>query len=168
MVNSSPQMEITRRRHTPTTSPLAHNPVPPPYKTIKHLIYCILFLLITLSVSVPNLAVSADSVAPRTYRVPESCTPYVSQIEKYDWDTSIVIQIMNKESRCNPLAVNTKDNHHVCMGSYNILQIACVHYKKGEDRKDPTLAIQKAYELYEKRDGSFKDWTTCSLVKSCS
>ena len=138
-----------------------------PLKINLKILNCLISALFITAISVPNLAISDDTLAPLTYRVPKECIPYVEYVEKYNWDTTTVIQLMYKESKCNPTAVNTKDNHRVCMGSYNLLQVACIHYKEGQDKKDIKTNIRLAYEVYQKAGNKFKPWTTCKLVRGC-
>jgi len=96
-----------------------------------------------------------------------SCTAYVETIEKYPWDTSMVLKIASAESKCNPNAVNRTDNHKVCMGSYNILQVGCLHYKEGQDRKDVETNVRIAYQVYKDAGNSFRPWTTCRKISGC-
>lgn len=117
---------------------------------------------------IPNLSIAEDTQAPRTYRVPEQCSQWVNYVEKYDWDTTMVIKIMVKESGCNPNAINYTDSHKGCSGSYNLMQVGCLHYKKGEVKNDPSLNLKIAYDIYLKAGRKFsRDWTTCKLVKGC-
>ena len=82
------------------------------------------------------------------------------EIEKYDWDVSIAYSIMMAESGGNPDAINWSDSHKTCPGSFGLMQIACHHFDEGEDRLDPVLNIQKAYELYL-TERSWGHWAVC-------
>ncbi len=57
------------------------------------------------------------------YTVPEPCSKYIPEIEKYPWNTVTAIKIMYLESKCNPKAKNLKDSHKGCMGSYSLMQL---------------------------------------------
>lgn len=105
--------------------------------------------------SLPNLAEAGP-----TYVVPEPCNQYVEELEKYDWDVAIVIQIMYQESRCNPNAQNRTDVHKLCIGSYGLMQISCdqgIIY-------DPAYNIKIAYEEKYKK-GGWKHWSVCKNGK---
>lgn len=110
---------------------------------------------------------NGDSAAPRTYRVPSECSRYVSEIEKYPWNTTIAVQIAVHESTCNPKAINWNDHHKGCDGSFGLMQVACLHYSKGQTRNDPETNISVAYQVYLAAHGSFRDWSTCRMIKGC-
>jgi len=55
------------------------------------------------------------------------------------------------ESGGNPNSANLNDRHNGCVGSYGLMQIACVH---GGIFTDPKQNMDKAFEIY-KRSG----WT---------
>lgn len=97
------------------------------------------------------------------YRVPEACVKYIDEVEKYNWSTSTVIKIMYLESRCNPNAVNLKDSHGRCKGSFGLLQLACVH--KGGNKYDYKENIRLAFEVYTRAGNSFKPWSTYKMIK---
>lgn len=102
------------------------------------------------------------------YEVPQPCNALIDKIEAYeDWDTSMVIRLAMKESGCRPKNHNLTDSHRTCKGSFNILSVGCIHYKKGEDINSVDLNIKKAHDLYVKAGYSFRDWTTCKKVKGC-
>lgn len=77
------------------------------------------------------------------------------------------MQIMKAESSCNPKAINAKDSHKGCNGSYNLMQVACIHYGKGERKDDIALNIKIAYDVYKRAGYSFRPWTTCGAIKNC-
>lgn len=85
----------------------------------------------------------------------------------YDWDVEMVMKISNFESGCNPKNHNYKDKHSTCMGSWNVLNVGCIHYKTGEDIDDVELNVKKAYSIYMSKKRSFTDWTTCDKVIGC-
>lgn len=103
----------------------------------------------------------------KAYEVPENCSKFLKEIEKYPWDTATVVKIAFKESKCSSDAVNLKDSHRGCRGSYGALQVGCLHYKKGEDKKNVPLNIEKAYEVYKQAGNSFSPWSVCKNIKGC-
>lgn len=87
--------------------------------------------------------------------------------EKYDWDVEMAMDIAWAESDCNPKFHNWKDKHKTCLGSWNLMQVGCLHYKKGESRDNIALNIAKAYRIYSDRNDTFRAWTTCKKVAGC-
>jgi len=73
-------------------------------------------------------------------------------VAKYDWDVEIMTAIFMAESSGSTTVVNHKDNHRVCIGSYGLAQIGCLHVDDPEKLKDPVYNIEIAYMLW-KRDG---------------
>ena len=53
------------------------------------------------------------------------------------------------ESRLNPDAVNAKDSHKGCKGSYGIFQIGCIHEDDPRVLFDVEYNIKRAREIYE-------------------
>ena len=52
-----------------------------------------------------------------------------------------MMAIARAENRgCNPLNHNltNTENHRVCIGSYGVLQVGCVHFRPDENRNDTT------------------------------
>lgn len=112
-----------------------------------------------------------------TYKVDGLCNNYISEIERYEWPVALAVQVFKAESGCNPDAKNSEAHYKDkakgivnCYGSFNIPQNSCEHYSKGEDKKDPILAIEKAYKVWVDNGKSFKGkWGVCrSIVKNCS
>lgn len=67
--------------------------------------------------------------------------------------------IAKAENRaCDPLKHNlsTSENHGVCIGSYGVLQVGCVHYS-GQDVNSLSQNIALAYEVWQKQ--GYKAWT---------
>jgi hypothetical protein len=79
-------------------------------------------------------------------------------IRRYDWDWKTAYAIAKCESSFKPTAYNP-ERHRGCNGSYGIFQVACLHWKEGEDRFDPALNVGRAYEVY-KRQG-WRAWRNC-------
>lgn len=95
------------------------------------------------------------------------CGSYQTELEKYDWDVRIADSIMYHESGCKPWQVNARDSHRTCKGSFSLMQVACLHYKKGQSRTDGVINIKIAYRVYQEAGNSFRPWTTCKKVKGC-
>ena len=124
---------------------------------MKEIIYIVLVALFIIPVY-------TDAKVP----VPKNrCDIYATEIQKYQWDSRITIAIMKLESGCNPKAINHKDGHGRCTGSYSLMQVACIHYKVGQNKLDPNLNIKIAYRVYKEAGNSFRPWTTCKKVKGC-
>lgn len=54
---------------------------------------------------------------------------------------------MKAESDCQPNAANLNDHHNGCIGSYGLMQVACIHTGYAAEY-DPARNIAKAYEIY--------------------
>lgn len=146
----------------------------------------IALILLVLALGAPLRAVSAPQVSEPVSDATSSlaqavaapvagnCDSYRPLIERYDWDANMVIDIARAESTCDNGKDNLNDVHRnakgavVCYGSFGLLQVGCVHYSKGESRRDLSLNIEKAYKLYVARGHSFKDWSTCKKIAGCS
>ena len=125
-------------------------------------------ILCAIILIMPSAAGAQDfQTMEPAYEVPEPCNKYVEKLEAYDWDTSMAIRIAMKESRCNEKGHNPKDGHKGCIGSWSLMNVGCVHYKKGESHDDLDLNIEKSYKIYIDSGRSFGAWTTCKLVKGC-
>ncbi len=125
-------------------------------------------ILCAITLIMPLTAGAQDFKAMEPiYEVPEPCAKFLDEIEKYPWDSAMVAKIAFKESKCDPKRHNYGDSHKNCKGSWNLMQVGCLHYSKGESRDDVPLNIEKAYEVYKDAGDSFRPWTTCKLVKGC-
>lgn len=135
---------------------------------MKHAKKTIGAIACAIMIIMPSSAVAQDLIEMRPYyEVPMPCAKYIDEIEEYPWDTAMAIRIAFKESRCDPKRHNYSDGHKNCKGSWNIMQVGCLHYSSGESRDDVSLNIRKAYEVYEKAGGSFRPWTTCRKIRDC-
>lgn len=83
---------------------------------------------------------------------------YASELSKYDWDVATMQRIMRAESGCNPTNHNHTDNHRVCLGSYGLLQIGCVHGYSVAHLSNPINNIAAAYKIYKSQ--GYTAWTT--------
>ncbi len=129
---------------------------------MKYLIALVVLVLVGI-----NLFAKSDYVSPETSELPlvlgntifvtgyrlETRT-YYDIISQYDWCVRTAYAVMMAESRANPKAVNWRDIHHNCRGSFGLFQLAC--FRGGEEMYDPETNIQMAYELWQ-REG-WKPW----------
>lgn len=55
------------------------------------------------------------------------------------------------------------DGSTICVGSYGVLQVGCLHYKQGDDRNDLATNVRIAYRVYESRkmwdSSGYRAWT---------
>lgn len=60
---------------------------------------------------------------------------------------------------CDPLKHNLtmSENHKVCVGSYGVLQVGCVHYGKSDNRDDLATNVRIAHAVWEKQ--GYRAWT---------
>lgn len=88
------------------------------------------------------------------------CEIVKQEIAKYSgWDASTIFAIAQAENdTCDPLRHNLKseENHGVCVGSYGVLQVGCVHYN-GEDVDSLETNVAIAYEVWQKQ--GYTAWT---------
>jgi hypothetical protein len=139
-----------------------------PYKNINKILLCLITILFVTAISVPSLAVAVDSGKQITYRVPSACSKYIDEIEKYAWDSSLIIKIMYLESGCRHTAVG--DGHLTFnAGAYGmscgLMQVRILP-KRGvtcEQMKDPRANIAMAYEVYKSQ--GYKAWSVYKQIK---
>lgn len=74
-------------------------------------------------------------------------------VKNYAWDTRIAYAVCMAESGGNPRAANLNDKHNGCVGSYGLMQIACIH---GGIFYDPKENMDKAYDIYLR--SGWKPW----------
>lgn len=60
---------------------------------------------------------------------------------------------------CDPLRHNLtmSEDHGVCVGSYGVLQVGCLHYYDHEDRDDLATNVKVAYRVWQKQ--GYNAWT---------
>lgn len=95
-------------------------------------------------------------VAPAT-----GCEAVAREIRKYGgWDHQIMLAIAQAENRtCDPLRHNltSSETHRradgsvICVGSYGVIQVGCLHYRAGEDVNDLATNIAVAHRVYTAR-----------------
>lgn len=74
-------------------------------------------------------------------------------VKNYSWDVKIAYAVCMAESGGNPNAANLNDRHNGCIGSYGLMQIACIH---GGIFYDPKQNMDKAFEIYNR--SGWKPW----------
>ena len=96
-----------------------------------------------------------------------------SEVAKYgDWDPRIVSAIAEAENRtCNPLKHNLSatethkraDGSVICVGSYGVLQVGCLHYGPNDNPDDMATNIRLAHNVYTSRakwdTSGYNAWT---------
>jgi len=60
------------------------------------------------------------------------------------------------ESRLDPNALNSKDSHKGCIGSYGIFQIGCLHEDNPEVLFDAEYNVKRARQIYD--EGGWQPW----------
>lgn len=68
--------------------------------------------------------------------------------------------IAQAENRgCDPNRHNltNSENHGVCVGSYGVLQVGCLHFEAGEDRNDLSTQVAVAHRVWLKQ--GYTAWT---------
>jgi hypothetical protein len=90
-----------------------------------------------------------------------ACEMVRQEIAKYSgWDIDIMTAIAISENRpCDPLNHNLSmnENHGICIGSYGVLQVGCLHYHDHENRDDLSTNVAVAYRVWLKR--GYQAWT---------
>lgn len=107
----------------------------------------------------PNSPLNAPETRVSASMVSNShSSDYGYLIRQYDWDWKIAEKILLCESSNNPKAYNP-ERHRGCNGSYGLFQISCLYWKEGEDKFDPALNVERAYEVYKKQN--WNAWKNC-------
>ena len=89
---------------------------------------------------------------------------YYDLIKQYSWNIDTAYEIMKCESSGNPEAVNWKDKHRGCNGSFGLFQVGCVHIgpyniTNHKELYDPETNIAVAYEVWKKQ--GWGAWKNC-------
>lgn len=84
--------------------------------------------------------------SPTVVASDNNCEQYRTLVEQYDWDSRLMMAIMQAESGCNPQSVNGLDNHGSCTGSFGLFQIGCIH---AGEKLEPASNIAIAYRIYK-------------------
>lgn len=70
-------------------------------------------------------------------------------------DPVTAVAIAEAESSLNTEAENLNDSHNGCIGSFGLMQIACIHYDgDSEDLKDIDLNLKIARQIYDQHGWS--------------
>lgn len=88
------------------------------------------------------------------------CEQVKREIQKYEWDSTLIMAIAKAENRtCDPGNHNLSmsENHGVCVGSYGVLQVGCLHYKEGENYDDLSTNVKVAYRVWQQQ--GYNAWT---------
>jgi len=70
---------------------------------------------------------------------------------------------MKGESSCNQHAINGQDNHRICVGSYGLFQVGCLHFSEGQDKTDIETNIAVAYKVWKSQ--GYRAWTVYTSGK---
>jgi len=130
---------------------------------LKITLLSLLFLVLQPAITEAPIVEASKKVDLIKTKVPANCNDFRSEVEKYDWDSEIALQIMKLESSCNTEAVNKTDNHKVCVGSYGLMQIGCIHTDNVELLKEGNYNIKIAYEVYKKQ--GWEAWSVYSKIR---
>lgn len=108
-----------------------------------------------------ELVQPTTTTTPPSIPLPEPCEAMQIQIRKYtDWDANVMQAISQAENRtCDPLRHNltNSEDHGVCIGSYGVLQVGCLHYNSGESRDDLETNVAVAHRVWLKQ--GYTAWT---------
>lgn len=108
------------------------------------------------------MALKADPAPVNPPATPVTgCEAVEAEIAKYSgWDINTMQAIARAENRnCDPRGHNLtasethRDAHGnvICVGSYGVIQVGCLHYREGEDRNDMATNIKVAHRVYVAR-----------------
>lgn len=64
-----------------------------------------------------------------------------------------------ENNTCDPTRHNLtmSENHGVCVGSYGVLQVGCLHYRAGENRDDLATNVRVAHRVW--LNEGYRAWT---------
>lgn len=68
--------------------------------------------------------------------------------EVFHEDPQTAIAVAMAESGLNPYALNARDSHRGCTGSYGIFQVGCLHETDPSKLYDVEYNIRRAKEIY--------------------
>lgn len=120
-----------------------------------------------------NKQVSSSLLARKTVAVENrsegsDCEQYRPLIASYDWPVETAMAICNAESDGSPAAVNMRDSHSSCVGSFGLFQNACFWASTfgytTSDLLDPGINIKVAYRIWKSQ--GFHPWTTYRKMTS--
>jgi hypothetical protein len=111
------------------------------------------------SVVPPTVVMSTIALTPLPTAIPKGCAQYVADAITLGWpaiEAPTLARVMFRESRCNPLVLNSKDSNK---GSRGLMQVNGVHYKwmikdglitKLDDLYNPNTNLTVALHLWRK------------------
>ena len=76
-------------------------------------------------------------------------------VSLYNWDYRTAKAVCLAESGGDPTASNWNDHHNGCIGSFGLMQIACIH-TAGKAEYDPYKNMAIAYNIY--KDSGWSPW----------
>lgn len=104
---------------------------------------------------------------PTPVQHPIGCENYRELVSQYNWNVSVILQIMKAESSCNPAAVG--DNYPIrglLAPSCGLMQIRTIGDRPScEALKDPATNIAWAYRIYQSQ--GYPAWTVCRTKVAC-
>lgn len=78
-------------------------------------------------------------------------------IRQVFWEDPVTaVAVAMAESGLNPYALNTRDSHRGCTGSYGIFQIGCLHESDPSALYDVEYNIRRAKEIYN--ESKWQPW----------
>ena len=118
--------------------------------------------------------------AIQTEKPPESpvsnCEAVRREIAKYNWSHSIAMAVAQAENRsCDPKNHNLTasethrraDGSVICVGSYGVIQVGCLHFREGEDVNDMPTTIKVAHRAYVARASwDSNGWNAWTMYKN--
>jgi hypothetical protein len=115
-----------------------------------------------LALPVQASEIKAPEVEVIEVETKSGCNQYRHLVEKYDWDTELVMKIMELESSCNQNAVGDR---HLTFAkgtkgmSCGLMQVRVLEGRPDcETLKDAETNIEWAYKIYSER-GNYTAWT---------
>lgn len=100
------------------------------------------------------------------------CELVRQEIAKYsDWNVDVMTAIAKAENRsCSPTRHNltSSETHRradgsvICVGSYGVLQVGCLHYTAGDNKDDLATNIRLAHKAWTSRETwgvGYEAWT---------
>lgn len=120
-----------------------------------------------LALPVQASSIEAPQIEVKKVNTIPECNQYRHLVEKYDWDTELVMKIMELESSCRPEVVNNNPktgDHSIGLMQINLFKDLKHTRPSEEELKDPAQNLEFAYQLYKNR-GNYKDWSTYKKAK---
>lgn len=117
--------------------------------------------------SQPQATVVPAPAVPPAPSYPKGCENYVALVQKYDWNTTVAINVMRAESGCNPSAVgDTRPINGLLAPSCGLFQVRTLKGRPScEELKNPAVNVEWAYRLF--KGGGWRHWSVCKTRVSC-